>query len=126
MLKSTGSVGIEDQSLDIICEVPLRDEWLKDPKFAGLKGQTLKIPVKGTISQPKVDISAAFGGLVGLGSAGIKGALGGQLDQGLKSGTGAVQGEIGKVQDKVQTEVDKAKKKAEEGLRDLLRRPFGK
>lgn len=125
-LKSTGSVGIEDQSLDIICEVPLRDEWLKDPKFAGLKGQTLKLPVKGTISQPKVDISAAFGGLVGLGSAGIKGALGGQLNSGLEQGTGAVQGEIGKVQDKVQTEVEKAKKKAEQGLRDLLKGPFGK
>jgi hypothetical protein len=126
VLRSTGSVGIEDQSLDIMCEVPLRDEWLKDPKFAGLKGQTLRIPVKGTISQPKVDISAAFGGLVGLGSAGIKGALSGQLDQGLQKGTGAVQGEIGKVQDKVQMEVDKAKKKAEEESRKFLKGIFGK
>jgi hypothetical protein len=125
-LRSTGSVGIDDQSLNIICEVPLRDEWLKDPKFAGLKGQTLKIPVKGTISQPKVDISAAFGGLVGLGSAGIKGALSGQLDQGLQKGTGAVQGEIGKVQDQVQSEVEKAKKKAEEESRKFLKGIFGK
>jgi hypothetical protein len=126
VLRSTGSVGIEDQSLDIMCEVPLRDEWLKDPKFAGLKGQTLKIPVKGTIGQPKVDVSAAFGGLIGLGSSGIKGALSGQLDQGLQKGTGAVQGEIGKVQDKVQSEVEKAKKKAEEESRKFLKGIFGK
>jgi hypothetical protein len=126
VLRSTGSVGIADQTLQLVCEVPLRDEWLKDPKFAGLKGQTLKIPVKGTISQPKVDVSAAFGGLVGLGTAGIKGAISGQLDQGLQKGTGAVQGEIGKVQDKVQSEVDKAKKKAEDKLRKGLNGLFGK
>ena len=126
VLRTTGSVGIADQSLDLICEVPLRDEWLKDPKLAGLKGQTLRIPVKGSISQPKLDLSVAFGGLVGLGSAGIKGAIGSQLNQGLQQGTGAVQGEIGKVQDKVQSEVDKAKKKAEDELRKGLKSLFGK
>lgn len=126
VLSTTGSVGIADQTLDLMCEVPLRDEWLKDPKLTGLKGQTLRLPVKGTISQPKVDLSVAFGGLVGLGSAGIKGAIGGQIDQSLQQGTGAVQGEIGKVQDKVQTEVDKAKKRAEDELRKGLKSLFGK
>lgn len=127
VLRSSGSVGIADQSLQLVCEVPLRNEWLKDPKFAGLKGQTLKIPVKGTITNPKPDVAAAFSGLVGLGIAGIPGALGGQLQSGSTAVQGEigkaqdkVQGEIGKAQDKVQTELDKAKKKAEDKLRQFF------
>lgn len=127
VLRSSGSVGIADQSLQLVCEVPLRDEWLKDPKFAGLKGQTLKIPVKGTITNPKPDVAAAFSGLVGLGTAGLQGSLGGQLQSGSTAVQGEigkaqdkVQGEIGKAQDKVQTELDKAKKKAEDKLRQFF------
>jgi hypothetical protein len=127
---STGSVGIVDQTIQLVCEVPLRDEWLKDAKFASLKGQTLKIPVKGTITDPKPDLTNAFGGLVGLGTAGIKGAITGQLEKVLPSGgTGAnsVQSEVGKVQDKIQGQLDKGKQKLEgqlqKGLKGLFKSP---
>jgi hypothetical protein len=54
-LVSTGSVGV-DQTIALLVEVPIRDEWVaKDRLLSGLRGQTLKIPIGGTVSQPQVD-----------------------------------------------------------------------
>lgn len=54
-IRTKGSVGL-DQSLSIVAEVPVLDRWVeKDRLLAGLKGQTLHIPITGTLSQPKLD-----------------------------------------------------------------------
>ncbi len=54
-LKTRGSVGLDD-SLDLIIDVPVRDEWLNSNKYlAGLRGKSLSIPVRGTLSRPQID-----------------------------------------------------------------------
>ena len=50
-----GSVGFDD-SLDVVLEIPLPDEWLEGNRYlAALQGQTLEIPLRGTLEQPQVD-----------------------------------------------------------------------
>lgn len=55
-LKTRGSVGL-DESLDLIVEVPVRDEWVSQNKqLASLRGKTLSIPVRGSLTQPQLDL----------------------------------------------------------------------
>ena len=50
-----GYVGL-DQSLSLTAQIPIRDEWVAGNKLlASLKGQTLEIPIRGTLSRPSVD-----------------------------------------------------------------------
>lgn len=50
-----GSVGF-DQSMALIAQVPLRDDWIdKTPHLAGLRGYVVQIPIHGTLNQPQVD-----------------------------------------------------------------------
>jgi hypothetical protein len=52
---SSGSVGA-DQTLALVLEVPIKDQWIASEKLlAGLRGQSIKIPISGTFAQPKVD-----------------------------------------------------------------------
>ena len=54
-IRTRGSVGL-DQSLDMVAEIPLREEWLGSSRWLqGLKGQSLSIPVSGTVSAPRLD-----------------------------------------------------------------------
>jgi hypothetical protein len=53
-----GSVGA-DQTLNLIAEIPVRDEWLKNDRAAlALKGQSMRIPIGGTLSRPAIDRQA--------------------------------------------------------------------
>lgn len=50
-----GSVGFDD-TLDTVLEIPVQDEWVEKNRYlASLKGQTLEIPLRGTLDQPQVD-----------------------------------------------------------------------
>jgi hypothetical protein len=50
-----GSVGF-DESLDAVLEIPLQDNWLESNRYlASLKGQTVEVPLGGTLDQPQVD-----------------------------------------------------------------------
>ncbi len=54
-LRSQGSVGL-DETLALTLHIPIQDSWIsKDPLLAGLKGQSLQVPVSGTLSRPKLD-----------------------------------------------------------------------
>lgn len=54
-LVTRGSVGM-DQSLDLVAEVPIRDEWVAANRYlASLKGQKLQIPINGSLTAPRVD-----------------------------------------------------------------------
>ncbi|MFO0896599.1 MAG: hypothetical protein U0836_04120 [Pirellulales bacterium] len=57
-VRTRGSVGL-DQSLALVAEVPIRSDWLKQaPRLAGLKNQTIRIPIAGTLNQPQLDRNA--------------------------------------------------------------------
>ena len=54
-IRTQGSVGF-DESLAIMAEIPVDASWAgNDPTLATLRGQTLKIPVQGTLKNPKLD-----------------------------------------------------------------------
>ena len=54
-VQTRGSVGV-DQSINMVASVPIRDKWLQSSKYlAGLQGQSLQIPVAGSLTQPRVD-----------------------------------------------------------------------
>ncbi len=57
-LMTRGSVGL-DESLDLIVDVPVRDEWVAQNKqLASLRGKSLSIPVRGSLTQPQLDLRA--------------------------------------------------------------------
>ncbi len=55
-LKTRGSVGL-DESLELVVEVPVRDEWIAQNKqLANLRGKSLSIPVRGSLTSPQLDL----------------------------------------------------------------------
>ncbi len=55
VIRTSGTVGV-DQTLAITLEVPILDEWVeRDRLLAGLKGQVLRVPIRGTFAKPQVD-----------------------------------------------------------------------
>ncbi|MEK6249710.1 MAG: hypothetical protein N2C12_16120, partial [Planctomycetales bacterium] len=55
VVQTTGSVGL-DNTLQLVAEIPIRDKWVENDKFLrGLKGQSLRIPIRGTLGKPKLD-----------------------------------------------------------------------
>lgn len=58
VIRTRGSVGF-DQSLSMVAEIPVRDEWLGSSRYlATLKGQSLRVPIQGTLSKPRLERSA--------------------------------------------------------------------
>src|SRR4029077_14121378 len=54
-LRSQGSVGF-DETVSLTLQIPIQDAWVaKEPLLAGLKGQSLQVPVSGTLTKPKMD-----------------------------------------------------------------------
>lgn len=55
LIRTSGSVGF-DESLAIMAEVPIRDEWVTNKKYlSSLRGTTIQIPLQGTLSKPRLD-----------------------------------------------------------------------
>ena len=86
IVRTSGYVGF-DQSLGLVAEIPIRDKWVQRDKFLrGLKGQTLKIPIRGTLNKPQLDKRIiAWLGQQMIGSA-AGGLLEDALDRGLQQG----------------------------------------
>ena len=56
-IRTSGSVGF-DQGLQMNAVIPIDDDWIAGDKYlAGLKGQTLTLPITGTVSKPVIDQS---------------------------------------------------------------------
>lgn len=82
VIRTSGSVGL-DQSLAMVAEVPIRDNWVESkPYLQALKGTVLRIPVRGALSRPSIDKRA----LRDLGQNMIGGAAGRLLEDGLNRG----------------------------------------
>lgn len=55
VLTTSGSVGL-DESLELFVDVPVQDKWLGSRRaLAGLKGEVLRVPVTGTLTNPVID-----------------------------------------------------------------------
>ncbi len=97
VVKSKGSVGLADQSLQLELELPIPpraiDGLLKNnPRILeALKKQTIRVPVGGTLNQPRLD-KKAFDAAVGQVVRGAtKDATRGFLGDALKGGLGELQ-----------------------------------
>ena len=54
-IRTSGSVGM-DETLALVAEVPIQDSWVAGKAYlSALKGTTIKVPVRGTLSKPQVD-----------------------------------------------------------------------
>ncbi|MEZ6118124.1 MAG: hypothetical protein R3C28_16350 [Pirellulaceae bacterium] len=56
LLRSEGSVGIIDESLDLLITVPLPSELIGGPLGQALAGQEIQIPVAGTLEKPELNV----------------------------------------------------------------------
>jgi hypothetical protein len=56
-IRTSGSVGVADQTIDIVAEMPVPPKWIeRNPTAAqALRGETIKIPIGGTLSKPQLD-----------------------------------------------------------------------
>ena len=58
VIRTKGWVGM-DQTLGVLAEIPIQEAWVADKRWlAGLAGQSLKIPIQGTFSRPRLDRQA--------------------------------------------------------------------
>jgi hypothetical protein len=55
IMRTQGSVGL-DETISLTLSIPIQEAWIaKEPLLAGLKGQSLSVPVSGTLRRPQMD-----------------------------------------------------------------------
>lgn len=94
-IKTSGSVGF-DNSIQIVAEIPLDRSWFRDERIAtALGGQTLRVPIGGTISQPVPDPRALQDFSTRAGSGAVRNLLESQIEKQLEKQLGGPGGEPG-------------------------------
>jgi hypothetical protein len=105
VITTEGSVGIQSQELNLVTSVPLQESWFKNQATlaAALKGKSLTIPVRGTLSQPRLDLKSINDLTKQLAGAAMQGAVNKQIERGqgiltkeIEKGQGALQNELSK------------------------------
>jgi translocation and assembly module TamB len=83
VMRSQGSVGL-DETLAIMLQVPIQDSWIaSQPLLSGLKGQSLQVPISGTLTRPQVDQRAIASLSQQLLQSAAGQAIGGELNKAL-------------------------------------------
>ncbi len=82
-MQSEGSVGF-DETLQLVLRIPIQDRWIEGQQFlVGLKGQSLAIPVTGTLNHPQMDQRAIAGLSQQLVQKAAGAAIGGEVNKAL-------------------------------------------
>jgi hypothetical protein len=107
VIRTSGSVGIEDQSVDLVAKIPIADEWIEGNRYlAGLKGQSISVPIGGTVNKPKIDRNRVNQLSQELVRNAAQGAIGNAITEKvtpkLNEFNSKVNGEVNKLQDKFQ------------------------
>ncbi len=80
-MTTEGSVGL-DETVALVVRVPIQDKWIEGQALlVGLKGQSLAIPISGTLRQPRMDQSAVAGLSQQLLQGAAQQAIGGELNK---------------------------------------------
>jgi translocation and assembly module TamB len=83
VMRTEGSVGL-DETLALLVHVPIQDKWIEGQALlVGLKGQSLTIPISGTLRQPRMDQSAVANLSQQLLQGAAQEAIGGELNKAL-------------------------------------------
>ena len=142
IVRTSGSVGL-DQTIDMVAEIPISADWLGDNKYlTGLQGQSISIPISGTVSKPILDRRAIqnFSSQLAKEAAGsainkvFTDKLAPKLNQYQTELNDKLGGEVSKLQSKFQNQIqDKLQNKIQEqvgnqlqnNLGDALKQQFG-
>jgi hypothetical protein len=83
VMRTEGSVGF-DETVSLVVHVPIQDRWIEGQALlVGLRGQSLSIPISGTLRNPRMDQSAVAGLSQQLLEGAAKQAIGGELNRAL-------------------------------------------
>lgn len=138
LVRTKGSVGL-DQTVDMVAEIPIADDWLGGNEYlAGLKGQSISIPVTGTVSKPVLDRSAIqnFSRQMAQKAASsainkaVQDKLAPKLNEYQNQLNEKIGGEVSKLQNKFQSQIqDKLQEQVgnqlQKNLGDALKEQFG-
>jgi len=101
-LTTNGSVGI-DGSLELNAAVPIQAEWLeKVNSLSSLAGQSIVIPIKGTIQKPQLDYSGLTSLAQQVATSAIRGEAQKQIDKGLNKLLGPLSNQLQPLQQGMQ------------------------
>jgi hypothetical protein len=103
VITTEGTVEIETQKINLVASIPLHESWFKgrDGLLGSLKGQTLQIPIDGTLTQPRLNTRV----LQDLGRQLAGSAIQGAITNQLQRGQGAISEELQKGQGLLQREL---------------------
>ncbi len=105
VVTTEGSVGL-DQTVEMVAVIPILDKWVeKDKYLSALKGQSIRIPVRGTLAAPRLDMRGLQDFSKTMISTAAKGALQNEIGKGLGKGQDLLQGELTKGQNLLQEKV---------------------
>ncbi len=97
-----GSVSVEGQ-LELTAKVPILKDWIDGtPALASLAGQSIQIPIRGTIQKPQMDMSAFASIGRQVAESAVQGAVQKQLDKGLNKLLGPLESKLGPLQQNLQ------------------------
>lgn len=102
MLTTNGSVGI-DGSLELNATVPIQADWLERASaLSSLAGQSIVIPIRGTIQKPQLDYSSLTSLAQQVASTALRGEAQKQIDKGLNKLLGPISNQLQPLQQGVQ------------------------
>lgn len=117
-VRTHGSVGVEDQTLSLVAEMPIPSKLLgATPALQStLAGRTIRIPITGTLTKPTLDSGALRQMTADL----VRDTAQGALNQGLGQSEGAVQQGLQTAEEKLRGAEEKLRGGLNRGLDRLL------
>ncbi len=113
-IRTKGSVGM-DQTISLVAEIPIVDSWIAgEPWLAGLRGQSISIPVSGTVTAPRLDRRA----IQQLSQQLIRQAAGSAINK-------VVDDKLGGAQRVINDQLNKEVNKAQESINNKLQKQVG-
>lgn len=118
VVKTMGSVGVADQSLALMAEVPIPSSILAGTPIAqsALAGQVIRVPITGTLQKPTLDREAFRLATAQFLQAAAQGALQQSLQQALGGGPNAVPGAVSQGQNAAQSMLSRGQNAAQSAL----------
>jgi len=117
VVMTEGSVGL-DQTVEMVAIVPILDKWVeKDKYLSALKGQSIRIPVRGTLAAPRLDMRGLQDFSKTMISTAAKGALQNEIGKGVTKGQDFLQGELTKGQNALQEKIQGGSNMIDEKLK---------
>lgn len=104
-VRTSGSVGF-DQSLNMVAEIPIADDWIKAEEWMqALKGQVIRVPITGTVAQPRIDMQGIRELTLNLAQRTAANKLGGLVNEQTERLQNKANTELEKLQNKLQDRI---------------------